>query len=453
MSLYAALNTSVAGMAAQSNALENISGNVANSSTTGFKRVDTAFVDLVTNFTSTTAAQKSGSVLASSQQTNTVSGVVQGSDTNTHMAVSGDGYFVVYKKVDEVNSQPVFDQVPLYTRRGDFSLDEDGYLVNEAGYYLAVIELDETTGSQVSSVPQPIKLDSGFMAAEKTTAIQYTANLPTTPKTGEYRSNVTNSELLNPADYAADPTTAGTGTITANDEMKFVNQSISGGSIKTYMENGEQVDVQMRWAKISKSPDTWNMFYKSSGTATGSGVKWTNVGQSYVFNSSGDLNPPIATVNVAMTVDGKNLGTVALNHGGDGITSYASGNGQASFNISQNGAAAGELTQVAVSDDGNIRAHFSNGKSRSMANIPLVSFDGDNYLAREDGGAFRTTEKSGQAILGATGTIKGSALESSNVDIADEFSKMIVTQQAYSANTRVLSTSQDMLQEIMQVIR
>ena len=454
MSLYAALNTAVAGLGAQSSALENISGNIANSSTTGFKRVDTAFVDLVTNYTYTNTAQTSGSVLSSSQQTNTVAGVTQSSDTSTHMAVSGDGYFVVYAKTGEVDGRPIFDEVPYYTRRGDFSMDEDGYLVNEAGYYLAVIELDSTTGNPVSSVPQPVVLDEGFMEADATTAIEYTGNLPAYPQTGQADENVAGSELLDVADYTVDPTTGGAGVVQANSEETFLGQSIMGGAITTYTANGETVNVQMRWAKIADSPDTWNMFYMSDSSATGTDAKWTNVGQDYVFDSSGNLSPTIPSVTIAaMTIDGENLGNIDLIHSGDGLTSYATSNGVANVNISQDGAAAGELVKISISDAGNIQATYTNGKSESLAEIPLASFDGDNFLAREDGGAFRATEDSGEAILGATGSIKGSALESSNVDIADEFSKMIVTQQAYSANTRVLSTSQDMLQEIMQVIR
>lgn len=454
MSLYAALNTSVAGLSAQSTALENISGNIANSSTTGFKRVDTAFVDLVTQQSSNSEAQRSGSVLSSSQQTNTVSGVVQRSDTNTHMSVSGDGYFVVFKKTGEVDAKPIFSEVPYYTRRGDFTMDEDGYMVNKAGYYLASIKLDETTGNPVSSVPSPVSFEEGFMQAEATTKIDYDGNLPAYPRTNSADKNIPNSELLAVADYGENPLVAGTGNVRAQDEETFLGQSISGGAITTYTPNGETVSVQMRWAKTSNSPDTWNMFYMTDATATGTDAKWKNVGQNYVFNAEGKLNPAVPSVTINnLTVDGTNLGNIEMVHGGSSLTAYASSNGVAKVNISQDGAAAGEFVEISIGDNGNIRAHFSNGKSRSMAQIQLASFDGDNYLAREDGGAFRATENSGEAILGATGKIQGSALEASNVDIADEFSKMIVTQQAYSANTRVLSTSQDMLKEIMQVIR
>ncbi|MCT4657288.1 MAG: flagellar hook-basal body complex protein [Cohaesibacter sp.] len=454
MGLFAALNASVSGLRAQSNALENISGNIANSRTTGFKRVDTSFVDLVSNSNTSISAQRSGAVLSNSRQTNTVSGVIQRSDTGTHMAVSGDGYFVVQKKIGEADGRPILEEVPYYTRRGDFSLDKDGYLVNGAGYYLNTIELDNTTGNPVGSVPTVLRVDNDFMQAEQTTEIVYKGNLASYPQTANADKDVTGSELLNPANYANDPTVAGGGNIQAADESRFLADSIAGGAITTYTANGSTASVQMRWAKTSNSPDTWNLYYMSNSSATGATDKWVNVGQNYIFNNTGELNPPLTSVTVTnLTVDGTNLGNISLNHGGDGVTQFSNSNGNAKVNISQNGAAAGELLDVKISDTGKIVASYSNGKTRNIAEIPLASFNGDNYLARKDGGVFRQTEESGQAILGATGSIEGSATEASNTDIAEEFSKMIVTQQAYSANTRVLTTSKDMLQEIMQVIR
>ena len=450
MSLYSALTTSVSGLSAQSSAMQNISGNIANTSTVGFKRVDTAFVDLVSNYTSNKSAQKSGSVLTNSRQTNTVAGPVGSSDTSTHMSISGDGYFVVYEKIGEVDGQPVFDGTPLYTRRGDFTLDEDGYFVNEAGYYLAVIELDDTTGNPVSSVPKPTTFEEGFMAAEATTTITYEGNLPAVPTT----TDASGSMITPGTGYTVNPTVAGAGVVQAQDETQFLSQTISGGAITTYVANGENASVQLRWGKISDSPDTWNLFYKSDSTATGTATKWVNVGTDYTFDSTGSMTAPTSSVTVTgMTVDGISMGNIILDHGGDGITAYATQTGVANMNLSQDGAAAGEQTSISIDNSGAIVANYSNGKSSSMAEIILASFDGDNYLARESGGAFRATEDSGEAILGATGSIRGSSLESANVDIADEFSKMIVSQQAYSANTRVLTTARDMLSEVMQVIR
>jgi len=98
-------------------------------------------------------------------------------------------------------------------------------------------------------------------------------------------------------------------------------------------------------------------------------------------------------------------------------------------------------------------ASYSNGRAIDIAEIPLVSFLGENALKRLDGGAFEATTESGPAIFGASGSIVGSSLEGSNTDIADEFTKLIVTQQAYAANTRIVTTADQMLQETINMIR
>ena len=124
-------------------------------------------------------------------------------------------------------------------------------------------------------------------------------------------------------------------------------------------------------------------------------------------------------------------------HGTGGITQFADSNGSAQVNmLQQNGFAAGSLQSVAVSDKGRIVGTYSNGRTLDLAEITLANFSGANKLKRVDGGAFEATARSGPATYGAPGKIVGSSLEGSNTDIADEFTKLIVTQQAYSANTR-----------------
>jgi len=155
-----------------------------------------------------------------------------------------------------------------------------------------------------------------------------------------------------------------------------------------------------------------------------------------------------------VVVDGVSLGSIQLNHGVGGITQFADPNGTAQVNLlQQNGFPAGELQQVAVSDKGRIVGSYSNGRTLDLADITLASFNGADYLKRVDGGAFEVTDGSGPAILGAPGKIVGSSLEGSNTDIADEFTKLIVTQQAYSANTKVISTSNQMVQDLLNMLR
>jgi flagellar hook protein FlgE len=167
------------------------------------------------------------------------------------------------------------------------------------------------------------------------------------------------------------------------------------------------------------------------------------------------MSPPIANVTLNnVTVDGVSLGNIQIVHGSGGITQFADPNGNVQVNqLLQNGFAAGELKSVAVNDKGRIVGSYSNGRTIDLAEITLADFKGPNMLKGLDGGAFAQTAESGPAIFGASGRIAGSSLEGSNTDIADEFSKLIVTQQAYSANTKIITTGNAMVQDLLNMIR
>src|SRR6516165_6959709 len=131
MGIFDALNTSVGGLQAQSFALQNISGNIANASTTGYKGIGTSFEDLIPDAT-TPDKQVAGGVTAFAQQTVTTQGTVSTSTVATNMAINGDGFFSVQKPTSTSDNQPTFDSVTDYTRRGDFQVNAQGYLVNGA---------------------------------------------------------------------------------------------------------------------------------------------------------------------------------------------------------------------------------------------------------------------------------------------------------------------------------
>jgi flagellar hook protein FlgE len=555
MGLFGAMTTAVAGLRAQSFALENVSGNIANSQTTGFKRVDTTFADLVPD--SVPQLQLSGGVIARSRGTNNVQGDIQNSSVNTFMAINGDGYFIVQKPSGFPDGTPVFEGVDLFTRRGDFQLDKDGYLVNGTGYYLKVLRVDAATGNVTGSVPEVLQFSNDFLPAQPTTLIEYRANLASFPRTSQADEDTPGSERLDPTAYSFDPTVAGTGTVVANDAPLFIEQTIAGGAITVYDTMGSPINVQLRWAKLPNNPAvatgtvdlnppvaltpaytgetvtvtvngvdtvitinagddsddlvaainavtgvsaslngadqiqitgdtpntnfsiaysdpgigtaiglagatflptdtrTWELFYLEDANAIGTNVAWRNVGVSYTFDASGQMTSATQTVNLAgVTINGVPLGNITLSHGSTGITQFSDVNGTAQVNlIRQNGYPAGELQTISVNEKGRIIATYSNGRTLEMAEIVLASFNADNSLKRLDGGAFEATSDSGPAQYGASGKIIGKALEGSNTDIADEFTKLIVTQQAYAANTRIVTTSDRMLQETLNLVR
>jgi flagellar hook protein FlgE len=209
MGIFGALTTSVAGLRAQSYALENISGNIANSQTTAFKRIDTSFLDLIPD--TGVNNQLAGSVTTASRETNTVQGDVQTASVSTYMAINGSGFFVVQKPGSFSDNQPVFSGVDNYTRRGDFALDKNGYLVNGAGYYVEGVPIDPATGNMTGSVPQVLKFANDFLPAVPTSVVSYRANLASYPLTTKHDNSIPGSELLQPADFASgNPRSLGT---------------------------------------------------------------------------------------------------------------------------------------------------------------------------------------------------------------------------------------------------
>jgi len=247
--------------------------------------------------------------------------------------------------------------------------------------------------------------------------------------------------------------------VLGQDMTPFLAQSIGGGAITAYDTSGSPVNIQLRWAKVAGAAygdtDTWNLFYQVNSNATGTQVAWQNAGINYTFGANGQMNPVISGVTLNnVTVDGVALGNIQIVHGAGGITQFADPNGNAQINqLQQNGFAAGELKSVSVNDKGRVVGSYSNGRTIDLADITLAGFNGPNMLKKLDGGAFAATDESGPAIYGASGKIIGSSLEGSNTDIADEFSKLIITQQAYSANTRIITTGNQMVQDLLNMIR
>jgi flagellar hook protein FlgE len=607
MGIFDALNTSVAGLQAQSFALQNISGNIANAQTTAYKGIDTNFEDLIPN-SLTPDRQVAGSVTAHARATITTQGTVSASTVATDMAITGDGFFSVQKATGIVDNVPQFTGVTNYTRRGDFQLNANGNLVNGAGYYLMGITVDPKTGNPLGNVPQVLQFQNNFIPAQATTAIQYAANLPTTPATAAAGSGAAGSLTalggLNPGDFTvnhnplvigtppppftdatqtggavnnklavpapitgatklsgaansdsittnfvagdtitvdgttitfvaagavgnqlnvtdsvstllakidsitttANPSTVaggaitlhtgtaqdlsitstnagaiaalgftnpinvarggggtpGTGIVIGNDTTIFQNESISGGAVTAFDATGTPINLQLRWAKVDSAAlggghiDSWNLFYQTNPTATGVQPAWINAGVNFNFGPNGiKTSPAGSTITIpGVTVGGLSLGNLSVNFGSGGLTQFASSGGNATINnITQNGFAAGQLQSVAVNNSGIVVGTFSNGQNLDLAAVTLSHFNGTNYLKALDGGAYAVTDLSGPAISGASGSISGSSLEGSNTDIADEFTKLIVTQQAYSANTKVITTANTMVQDLLAVLR
>jgi flagellar hook protein FlgE len=448
------MTTAVSGLRAQSYSLENISGNIANSQTAGFKRVETNFVDMIPDTPPNRGL--AGSVTAFSRLTNTIQGDLQPTGISTNMAINGEGYFIVRERTGTNSTEPVFSGRNFYTRRGDFSLDRSGHLVNGAGYYLRGETIDPATGLVRNGGAGVVQVSQAPLPATRTETITYAASLPNRPATNNSVGGAPGSELL---------TLAQTGTgYTGAQQTQFLNQTIEGGSLVAYNEIGAPVDVQFRWGKTNNgtagppaTSGTWNLYYMTNSAAGPADQAWRNVGTSVTFDTAGRMVAPAApgTLGITgLTIDGVVVGDVTVNFG-DRLRQFPATNGAIQgAALQQDGFPTGTLDSVAVTTDGLIVGNYSNGRIVPVGRVTVVQFNADNALKRGDGGTYEETFESGPPIMGIGGAnITGGHVENSNTDIAEEFSKMIVTQQAYSANTRVVSTAQQMMQDIINIVR
>ena len=449
MGIFGAMTTAVSGLSAQSFALENISGNIANSRTVGFKRVDTSFSTLIPDLPPN--REVAGSVGAFSRSTTTSQGDFLSSQVPTHVGISGEGFFAVKQRSALVDGAPVFAGANAYTRRGDFEVDKGGYLVNGAGFYLQGYAVDPNTGSTTGSALQVLRIDNDNLPARSSVEIEYRGNLPQSPRTGVSDRSIPGTELLTGAAYTG-------ATIAASDSTGFVDRTISGQSLTIYNSTGTPIDLQFRWGKTSNAPgaETWSLYYLSDSAATGAAPAWTRVSNAITFDANGRMTAPASGIlSQSFTVDGATSGTVDLNFGLRGLSQFDDSNGSVNVNLlSQDGYPSGTRTGIDVGDGGRVMGIYSNGQTVAIAQIPVAQFAADTLLKRADGGVFEETLESGQPLFVDAGrNLLGGTLENSNADIADEFSKMIVTQQAYSANTRIISTAQQMLQDVLNIVR
>ncbi|MBJ6986529.1 flagellar hook-basal body complex protein [Devosia sp. MC521] len=331
-----------------------------------------------------------------------------------------------------------------------------------AGTGEAIINSSKTLDGMLADIQTDLRANGGPGAADARVAYEGGKVVVSFDSNYLYNVSIAGSAAtslgVNGSFAAATGTLA---TITADDSAKFISESISGGAITVYADNGAPANVQLRWAKVDSEAtggqDKWQLFYMSNSTAVGGATAWTNVGQDYTFNPNGTLVAPGVTEATIsnLTVNGVTIGDVKLRHQENGMSEFADVNGSVSVStLNQNGYGAGEYLSVAVTDEGRVVATYSNGERLELAQVATAQFNGVNSLKRLDGGVYQATAESGEPIIDLSGSgIIGGALESSNTDISDEFTKLIITQQAYSASTRIVSTADEMLQEVLNMIR
>lgn len=415
MSLFGALFAGVSALGAQSQSMAMISNNIANVNTVGYKKVFADFTSLVTG--SGGGAYAPGGVQARTQATTASQGILQQTSNATDLAVSGNGFFVVRR-------EPNASQEILYSRAGSFREDNNGYLRNTSGMVLYGWPLDANgdipaSNANISSL-QPVNVSFLGGQTKATTTATLALNLDAGQATGATAPHFTR-------EITVYDTLGSAQTLT----LEFTRTGTNAWSM----------DVK-DGAGTSLLPDT-------GGTAAGDPVPVT-------FNSNGSINLLNGGAAHTMDVAGINWGngstaqTITLDL--SNVTQY-----DADYNvvsISQNGAELGLRTGVQVDRYGTIFATFSNGTTAALYKLPLATFANPNGLKEQTGNAYSVTTDSGdynlrEAGSSGAGLVSPNSLEGSNVDLADEFSKMIVTQRAYSAGTKVITTADQMMEELL----
>ncbi|MBL9033798.1 MAG: flagellar hook-basal body complex protein [Rhodospirillaceae bacterium] len=176
MSILGAMFTAVSGVNAQSRAIGHISDNIANSQTTGYKKVDTRFETLIT--VSNQNLHAPGGVIASPYFANHIQGNITQTQSNTNLAITGDGFFIVSRPESQTTTATTFSNLRYYTRAGDFEVNRDGYLVNNGNYYLNGWAVDPETGVADTSVVSPIHIEQVIDEPTPTSQIDFVGNLP-----------------------------------------------------------------------------------------------------------------------------------------------------------------------------------------------------------------------------------------------------------------------------------
>ncbi len=437
MSLFGAMNTAISGLTAQSAAFSNIGDNVANSQTVGYKRIDTNFEDYLT--TSTATNNQSGAVVARPDYINTVQGTVTQTDKPLDLAIAGQGFFSVSQQVGEVKGAPVFSAQDQYTRTGDFQLNRDGYLVNSAGNFLNgyVQDPSKPPGTLNLTVVKPIHVGQSAYSPVATTELTLSANLPATP--------------------------SGTGPVSSQ--------------VQVFDALGQSQTLQLSWTPVTGTPNAWQVAISQQGAAAPLGTAQVGFGAAAnpgaaegtvgsVASVSGSVTGSTFATGATATLQATaNFGSgpqpITINLGTfgqpNGLTQFA-GSEYSLRSLTQNGVAPGSFSGVTSRSNGDIVVNFDNGQSRVVATVPLTTFANPDALQRENGQSFTATRDSGapqtlNAGVNGAGQLVTSAVEGSNVDIAKEFTKLIVAQRAYSANTKLVTTADELLQQTLDMKR
>jgi flagellar hook protein FlgE len=406
----------VSGLMAFGNAMNVTGDNIANVNTVGFKGNRTVFADILANSVAngSTTMQFGRGATIKSVQASFAQGAFETTGNATDMAIQGTGFFVVK---DSVNGGK------YYTRAGQFIINDKGKLTNPSGFIVQGYALSTNSSGVVTRSGAATDIDiTGVQSVPKaTTAFRLGLNLNASASSG-----VTFSSSFN-----------------------------------AYNALGETVTITYTFTK-QPAAQTWH--YVAAGPA-GTVLSGTALSGTMSFNSTGAMIAP--ATDGTLTISGFPSGSAPLSITWDlinnttgasnaDITAYSAGSVMNS--MTQDGYSTGVLRGLSVDDTGIISGLFSNGQTQKLRQVELADFLSPWGLSRQGNSMFAETNQSGQPILGVAkaggfGTIYGSSLELSSVDLSQQFVNMIQDQRAYQANSKIITTVDTMMGEVVALVR
>jgi flagellar hook protein FlgE len=415
MSIYGMMRTSISGMAAQAHRLTAVSDNIANADTTGYRRSSVEFTSLVlpdgASGSSSASLYESGSVVPHLRRDIAGQGTLRFTSSSTDLAIDGAGFFIV----EDANG------TPQLTRAGSFIPDSDGNLYNSAGLFLQGYPI-------VNGEVQNVVNGFGGLENINTRLIDLVA-VPSTA--GVFKANLPSAANA----ISGTPPSGNTATAEYSQKSSLTVYDNLGGS--------RVVDVYM----TKTATNTWEVAVYDQSTAAAPGAPFPYASGPLVVETlafspaDGTLAPPSpAALSIAVP------GGATLDLDISGMTQLGTGFIIADARV--NGNEPSSVERIEIRSDGTLYAGYGNGSFRAIYKIPLATVVSPNQLSALSGTAYGLSAESGGITIGfvgegGVGQITSSALEQSNVDIAEELTSMIQAQRGYSANSKVFQTGSE----------
>lgn len=417
MGIQSAMFSGVSGLNTNSQAMSVIGNNLANTNTLGFKGSRSVFSDLLSSnvFGSGGNSQVGRGVGLSTVDNIFSQGTFETTSSDTDVAVEGDGFFVLKETGNET---------PFYSRAGAFRFDKSGFLVNPEGLRVQGKQFDPVNNKTLlPSDPADIQVANvGLIEANPTDDLTFNTNL-------------------------AETSALTSGTITPGDKTTY-NYS---GSSQIFDSLGESHLLTVYWQHTAAN--TWEGAYSIDDSTTATAFSHTSTPGLLNFDTSGKLTSAVSVPTGTISWgNGASDSVITVNFN---CTQFDSDS--IVIGTEQNGYASGELTNVAINGEGIVVASYSNGRQINISQLVLAKFQNPGGLQLAGANRYIAPADVGTIRVGLPGPELGkvftNSLEQSNVDMGQEFVKMITTQRGFSANSKIITTVDEMLSELINLKR